>query len=410
MYTRILASLVLLLAHVLTATPVAAQATGEAPLMIEELECRGNASTSCAYILSYLYLSAGSPVDEEEIRNARFRLSALPNFSSVRLFLEKGSARGRAKLIVEVVEASPLFSEALAGLANNRASVLALRIGHLNLFGAGERLEFTASARLPMEGPVERESQQLRLQYVEPMLFGSERYFFTAGIAHFRNRFETRSRDLLDAHETGVDFLVGRRFADFSYFALGYRYLVTGDFESQVFTGEEVIEVEETEFTHQLLLDYGWNSEDDPYFPTQGGRFRASVTVSRIDSRFSNAPDFNPDDEIDARFLLGYRHTWNLAGRNYLRLNVGAAPGAESRATLDEEADLFTLGYERDLPATGLFAGIERGRWYVDAKYVSFAVSNSGRSFQELGVKAGVRLDTRRFGIVELYLLATTER
>jgi outer membrane protein assembly factor BamA len=114
--------------------------------VIEELECRGNTSTSCAYILSYLYLSAGSEVDEEEIRNAKFRLSALPNFTSVRLFLEKGSARGKAKLIVEVVEADPLFSEALAGLANNRYSVLALRIGHQNLLGAGERLELTATA------------------------------------------------------------------------------------------------------------------------------------------------------------------------------------------------------------------------------------------------------------------------
>jgi outer membrane translocation and assembly module TamA len=410
MHIRILAALVLLVAHALTATPVAAQSTGDAPLVIEELECRGNTGTSCAYILSYLYLSAGSEVDEEEIRNARFRLSALPNFSSVRTFLEKGSARGKVKLVVEVAEASPLFSEALAGLANNRASVLALRIGHQNLFGAGERLELTASARIPMDGPVERESQHLRLQYVDPTLFGFERYFFSAGVAYFRNRFETSADDLLDAHETGADFLVGRRFADFSYFALGYRYLVTGDFESRVFTGEDVIEVEESQFTHQLLLDYGWNSEDDPYFPTQGGRFRASLIVSRIDSSFSNAPDFNPDADIEGRFVLGYRHTWNLAGSNYLRLSVGAAPGTESRTTLDEEADLVTLGYERDLPATGLFAGIERGRWYVDAKYVSFAISSSGGSFQEFGVKAGVRLDTRQFGIVELYLLATTER
>ncbi len=97
MHIRILTSLVLLVAHALTATPVAAQSTGDAPLVIEELECRGNTSTSCAYILSYLYLSAGSDVDEEEIRNARFRLSALPNFSSVRIFLEKARRAAKRK-------------------------------------------------------------------------------------------------------------------------------------------------------------------------------------------------------------------------------------------------------------------------------------------------------------------------
>ena len=77
MYLRIVALLALL-----TAT----QAAADAPLVIEELQCRGNTATSCAYILSYMYLSAGNEVDEEEIRNAKFRLSALPNFTSVRIF------------------------------------------------------------------------------------------------------------------------------------------------------------------------------------------------------------------------------------------------------------------------------------------------------------------------------------
>lgn len=410
MQIRTLAALVLLVTAALPTLPAAAQSTSDAPLLIEQLECRGNATTSCAYILSYLYLSAGSEVDEEEIRNAKFRLSALPNFTSVRIFLEKGSARGKANVVVEVVEADPLFTETLVGLANNRASVLGFRIGHQNLFGAGERLELTASARIPVDSTVEREAQQLRLQYVDPKLFDSDRWFFTAGIGYFRNRFDSRFGDVFDTHETGIDFMVGRRLFDFSYLAVGYRYLVSGNYDFRIERLDGTTEVTANEYRNQFLLDYGWNSEDDPDFPTQGGRLRASLalilTDSRLvlDPRISREPQ-NQDGELLSRILLGYRHTWTFRGRNHIRFEWGVAPGTESSNSLDDDGGI-TLGYERTL---GSLAGIERGRWYVDYKLLSWS-AHQGHDTVEQGLKVGVRLDTRQFGIVELYLFGSTER
>jgi outer membrane translocation and assembly module TamA len=407
----LLALLVVPAVHVL---PAAAQSTTDPPLLIEELECRGNQHTSCAYILSYLYLSAGSEVDEEEIRNARFRLSALPNFTSVRIFLEKGSARGKAKLIVEVAEADPLFSEALAGVANQRAHVLGLRIGHQNLFGSGERLELTASAMIPAGGPVERELEQLRLEYIDPTLFGSQRYFFTAGVGHFRNRFTTEFGDELDTHETGIDFMVGRRLWDFSYLAIGYRYLTTGRFDSRVVRLDGFTEITLNEYSNAYLLDYGWNSEDDPYFPTRGGRLRLSVVLPYTDARFSNnepedipGPPVRTANDLLGRFELGYRHTWTFATRNYLHLRFGATPGTESSGALDDDSG-FTLGYERALPANAMWSGIERGRWYIQFKNFQWGLED-GHSINESGMRVGVRLDTRQYGIVELYLQATKD-
>jgi hypothetical protein len=399
----------------LLAFPAAAQPTTDAPLLIEELECRGNAHTSCAYILSYLYLSTGSEVDEEEIRNAKFRLSALPNFTSVRIFLEKGSERGKANLIVEVAEANPLFSEAIAGLANQRANVLALRVGHQNLFGAGERLELTASAMIPAGGPVEREAEQLRLQYIDPTVFGSERYFFTAGVGHFRNRFASEFGDDLDTHESGIDFMLGRRLWDFSYLAVGYRYLFTGSFDSRVVRSDGFTEITLNEYSNAFLLDYGWNSEDDPYFPSRGGRLRVSLVLPYTDARFSNhdpqdiaGPPIPVDNDLLGRFVLGYRHTWTFAARNYIHVRLGATPGTESSGALDDDSG-FTLGYERALPSNAVWSGIERGRWYVHIKDFQWSVQH-GHSIKESGLRVGVRLDTGRFGFVELYLQATKER
>lgn len=393
---------------VLLALLTTAQAAADSPLVIEDLQCRGNTATSCAYILSYMYLSAGNAVDEEEIRNAQFRLSALPNFTSVRIFLEKGSERGKAILVVEVAEANPLFTEALAGIANRGAHALAFRIGHQNLFGSGERLEFTASARIPVDGPTERDSTVLRLQYIDPTLFGAERWFFSASALHFDGRFDTRFGDVLKTDETGLDISIGRRLFDFSYVSLGYRYLFDGSFDTTFVRDDGFVEVDRNDYSRQILFEYGWNSEDDPYFPTQGGRLSASLAFALTDMRTSNDPDFDPDDEAFGLVELGYRHTWRFAEDNYLRLEIGAAPGTESRPSLEED-DGLTLAYERTLPARGLFSGIERGRWYVEAKYISFAISE-GSSIHEVGLKAGLRLDTKRFGIVELYLLGTAER
>jgi hypothetical protein len=409
MCLRIVALLALLGVQAFTTMPAAAQPAGDAPLVIEELQCRGNTATSCAYILSHVYLSASSRLDEEEIRNAQFRLSALPNFTSVRIFLEKGSERGKAILVVEVLEADPLYTETLAGVANHGSHALAFRIGHQNLFGAGERLELTAAARIPVDGPVEQDSSYARLQYVDPTAFGAERYFFSASALYFHGQPTTRFGDRLERYENGVDFMVGRRFADFSYFAVGYRYLFKGSSDSSVFKlRDEIIEIRQSDYTNQLLLDYGWNSEDDPYFPTQGGRLQASLVVSRADKRFSNAPNFDPGDAVEAQLGIGYRHTWSFAGRNYLRLEIGATPGAESRSALNADDDFITLGYERALPASGLFAGIERGRWYVDLSERSLTIFG-GHAVHEVALKAGLRLDTKRFGLVEFYVFATTE-
>lgn len=78
-----------------------AQSSNE-KIEIEDLRCRGNVATSCDFILGYVYLDRGDPLDETEVRNAQLRVATLRMFESVRIYLEKGSARGKALLIIEV--------------------------------------------------------------------------------------------------------------------------------------------------------------------------------------------------------------------------------------------------------------------------------------------------------------------
>jgi outer membrane protein assembly factor BamA len=64
------------------------QTTQAEPLVVQDVTCAGNQSYSCDFIREHLYLRPGAPVDEEEIRNAELRLSALRNFKSVSIRLE----------------------------------------------------------------------------------------------------------------------------------------------------------------------------------------------------------------------------------------------------------------------------------------------------------------------------------
>src|SRR5262245_59259233 len=142
---RIAVWLLLLLAAFGTPRDAVAE---EQPLTVEAVQCRGNATTSCDFILGQLYLSVGDKVNEEEIENAKLRLSFLRNFSSVSIFLERGSERGKAIVVVEVIEANPITYEGFLGFdkyLTSRYQVVSGSVTDYNLFGRGKILAFGAT-------------------------------------------------------------------------------------------------------------------------------------------------------------------------------------------------------------------------------------------------------------------------
>jgi hypothetical protein len=152
---RWLISLVLLL----PLSALGQAATDAERLIVEDLSCRGNAVTSCDFILGHVYLAPGDAVDEEELGKARLRLGSLPSFHSVEIYLEKGSARGRVRVVIEVTEADPYAREWLTGSSYRFGSLSHLFAGRLTnqkLFGAGKLLDATLLAYVPLDGRVQR--------------------------------------------------------------------------------------------------------------------------------------------------------------------------------------------------------------------------------------------------------------
>src|SRR4029077_20489296 len=116
---RALPALALLVALTWASFPgLAADRGNHSPLIVEDIQCRGNATTSCRFIRGYLYLHAGQALDETEIRDATLRLAWLQNFRSVDIHLEKGSEKGRVIVVIEVVEASSITEALSIGFAS----------------------------------------------------------------------------------------------------------------------------------------------------------------------------------------------------------------------------------------------------------------------------------------------------
>jgi hypothetical protein len=88
-------------------------------------------------------------------------------------------------------------------------------------------------------------------------------------------------------------------------------------------------------------------------------------------------------------------------------VQLGGTPGSQYRVSLDESQD-FSVGYQHMISASERFGGINRGRWYVEPGFSYYGDIAYGKRLGELGLKVGVRLDTKILGLVDLYLIAST--
>jgi outer membrane protein assembly factor BamA len=386
--------LAVVLLTALAPLPCAAQAAHEPPLIVEDLRCRGNAATSCDFLLGHVYVSPGDALNETELQNARLRLATLRLFNSVDIYLEKGSDRGRAIVVVEVAEAEPVVGESLLGASSRLDAfrlVFAGRLTHQNLFGRGKTADASVVTVQPINGP-SHEDYSATIRYADPHLFGSKRYFAIASASYLDGSSEDSYGNFGEAEVLRFGVTLGRRLWDFSYFTFGYGYRPLLDVHSGRWQSDGTFELKEDKNRHVVDFIYGWYSEDDLYFPTRGSSFHIGGGLN-----------FGSDDE-DNEFHLQFRKTWRL-GDAHLSLKIGGDPNPEYRNSFNE-SQLLALTYARPVDR-GDF--VKRGRWYIEPGFNWAGFRPGGKEIQELGLKIGVRLETDALGLVDLYVIGTTD-
>ncbi|MFO0759662.1 MAG: BamA/TamA family outer membrane protein [Byssovorax sp.] len=132
------------------ADPAPAERTaGQLRYTLEGIELRGNSRTSPRVILRYVPFKAGGilEVNDPEIELTRYRLLGTGFFSAVQLSLRKGSKRGSAVLVIELVERNTLVVQNLwlgiaadedtAGNAKPLSAFMGLQAAETNLLGTG---------------------------------------------------------------------------------------------------------------------------------------------------------------------------------------------------------------------------------------------------------------------------------
>jgi len=393
---KLLLKMVLVLA--LSPALAFAQLEEPAPLTVEDVRCRGNSLTDCRLILRHVYLTRGGNLDERELENARLRLSALSSFEKVDILLEKGVRRGAVIVVVEVTEASPFAAETVASAGYIRSAYtvdLGHRWSHQNLFGTGKILDFTIRGTLPIDGP-RQEGFGAQLQYIDPHLFDSQRYYLFGGVRFTDDRFKFGNDAFNDAGDFsrtdlfGVSLGVGRRLWGFSYVSASLQYRFNADVAFRFSAPDGSIESGRETSRFGWSFTYGWNSEDDPYFPTQGSRFFLSTGTA------------GPDNE----FAIGYRRHWRAANQGSWSFNLGRPARTDVRPSLEQSMPI-SFGYARQLQLEPLDQR-SRARWFVELGLVDFRDSDQLGLQTEVGIKAGIRILHRSFGVIDLSLIGTT--
>lgn len=117
--------------------------------VLEGIEVRGNRRTAARVILRYVPFETGDSLDvgDPELQLTRFRLLGTGFFSAVRLSLRRGSRRGHAILVIQVVERNTLILENVwmgiaadedtDGNAKPLSPYLGLQAAETNLAGTG---------------------------------------------------------------------------------------------------------------------------------------------------------------------------------------------------------------------------------------------------------------------------------
>jgi outer membrane protein assembly factor BamA len=368
-----------------------AESPAHSSLIVEDIRCKGNALTRCSFIRGFLHLSPGDALSEEEIQSAKLRLSSLPDFVSVQIYLDKGSAKGRAIVVIEVVEADRIDNQISAGTSSrlsSRYQTVEGRVAERDLFGTQGTVNLDVEGVAPIDGPAHH-GVYTRLQFAAPTLLDSNKYFLISGLTYQNTVIAYPYYAFDKTDQFDIDLSVGRRLFDYSYVTVGYleRLLSQSISQSRGAASGLFSTNSNPNNNKGWALGYGWNSEDDPYFPTQGSRLSSSFGESWASVRF--------------------RKTWSIDPGSTWSVQLGGTPGTQYRASLDENQD-FSLGYQHRIGPSDHLGGINRGRWYVEPGLSYYGDIAYGKQLWEWGLKAGVRLDTKLFGLVDLYVIAST--
>lgn len=353
----------------------------EAPLEIEKILCEGNEKSTCGFIQSQTSLQENERVDEEKIKEAKLRLQLIGYFEEVEIRLNKGSAPGRAVMMITVKERSSYSYSASAGAAYSDEwlyGALDVTGTNKNLTGSGDSLSLRIRDDYDKHFNYKSRFNDVsaRIEYIRPgFLF--PRLYLIGGVGAKYTNYSIKDNspifgagyDNWDYFKSWADLALGYKIFNYSFLSLGYRqYLLNR--------------------TSNLFLQYGWNSQDDDNFPTQGSQLLINLDWSR---------PFRQQSTHYINFTGSFLQHFRLADGHVLSLKIGGFKDldpnfyvSEDRATSIRYTRILKKSADKDIKKTAYY--IEPGYFY----------GFSGKNVW--GARAGSTIQTD-YGLVNLFLM-----
>ncbi len=392
------------LAHLSVASTSLAES---GPLTIEKIQCEGNAKTSCDFIIEKSNLKAGEEVREDKMQEVKMRMELLGYFEETDIRLSKGSSLGKAVVTLSVKEHSSISTNITGGMINFKTpgGVADVAVMDRNLTGRGDSLEFRgrwSDANVLTDGGTNLGimSYRFRLEYNRNL--SDSKFFLKSGL-NYANSFLTQNSNSAFHESAGwLDLALGRKIFENSFISIGarnyfayYRTSANGLANSNLSPG----------FFDRIgpYFQYGWDSQDDPNFPTQGSKFLVSLDQIPYASSYSNGI-FTIGNYSGS---VGYRKHWELASSHVLSLNLGRVTQTNDITYPLLEQSAFGLRYSKQFRRHSSGASIQNGSYYIEPGIYYTSTSLDSSNYQErFGAKIGTTLQTS-LGVINLFFLGT---
>jgi len=181
--------------------------------------------------------------------------------------------------------------------------------------------------------------------------------------------------------QTSIRTTLGYRVLDFSYISISTNKYLGTYLTLDNYTGG--IPSKRPWESESHSIDYGWNSEDDTYFATEGSRFNFGFTKYPTQKYYSDY------------YSVNFQKNWNWSRKHVFTLGSyqGITNFSDSEVGKLGTRTLFKYGYQFDSQT----ADIVRGRWYfgINPNYSSIGGA-------DLSWDTGFLLEHKKYGILKL--------
>jgi hypothetical protein len=365
---------------------IAGQLRAEEPVTfpIDSVSVEGLRYASPAIIIAESKLEAGSSYTEPQLRDAMSRITRLPFVVHADFRLAKGSERGHYVLVIDVVEAMPLFvsyralhegidTHRVIGVINDPVAHQPIPIYEKALFRHNEDastfgLRMFTGSRGVLHAATDRGGSRFSIGYTQYDLFGTGAS--VSALVQYREygfdfppqfgaagRADTSFTDHLGFQLTGAVPLRGNNAIRASWYRERFPYTHKEPTAAQP-DGQILIT---REFDDQVELAWVHDTTDDPVFPTDGTYLKAAFRPRRV-LKFEELPG-------NGNYKL--HSDWNRE----VNAHVGRYWSVTPRQSFHSSADLLTINdraYQEYTLVGGYTADLWRSAPASDAGQMRF--------------------------------------